>query len=328
VKRLALALALALAMGVGASACSSPSDEALHESLEPLPRGAVSTSSTPTTAPPPTTGPADACNPQASLELQPNVPTPTVQALRDRGYLVVGVDQGTRGWGFRDPSDGHLKGLEVELLRRIALELFGDAKEERIKFKTLNTAQRIAAVQNGTVDMVASLLTATCERWKLVDFSTVYFVANQALLVNQQSTIHSVDDLAGRRVCATQGSTSIAHIAEIAPKAILHPVEARSDCVVALQEGDVDAITSDDTILRSFRNRDKVPLTRIVDLPASEAEDEPYAIAITKHHEDLVWFVNDVLQEMRDDGSLLELYLAWIVQSGEAPPPVPQATYR
>ena len=324
-KRVALAVALAVAMGLGASACSTPSDDALHESLEPLPRGAVSTGAPPTTSPTTTTGPADACDPRASFDFRSDAAMPTVQAIKERGHLVVGVDQGTPGWGFRNPSNAQLEGLEVELVRRIALELFGDAGEERIKFRTLNTAQRIAAVQDGTVDMVASLLTATCERWKMVDFSTVYFVAKQALLVNERSKIQSVADLAGRRVCATQGSTSIAHIAEIAPRAILYPVEARSDCVVALQEGDVDAITSDDTILRSFRNRDKEPLTRIVDLPASDAEDEPYAIAITQQHEDLVRFVNRVLQEMRDDGSLRRLYAEWLDQPDT---PIPSASYR
>ena len=56
---------------------------------------------------------------------------------------------------------------------------------------------------------------------------------------------------AGKTVCATQGSTSIANIARRVPKAKLHPVASRSECLVALQEGTVDAITSDDTILRS-----------------------------------------------------------------------------
>jgi polar amino acid transport system substrate-binding protein len=325
VTRSARILALASLIGLGLAACSTPSDDAMHQSLEPLPQGAVSTRVTPrTTGPTTTTNAEDACDPQASFAPEPGAPAPSVEAIESRGHLVVGVDQGTPGWGFRDPSDAQLTGLEVDLVRRIALELFGDTREDRVKFKTLNTAQRIAAVQEGEVDMVASLLTATCERWKMVDFSSVYFVAKQALLVSRESPIESVDDLAGRRVCATQGSTSIAHIAAIAPEAILYPVEARSDCIVALQQGDVDAITSDDTILRSFQSQDKVvALTRVVTLPAGDAEAEPYAIAITKQHEDLVRFVNGVLEEMRQDGTLQGLY-----PPVEAGAPVPAARYR
>jgi polar amino acid transport system substrate-binding protein len=323
VTRIARGLVLLSVIAVGFGACSTPSDDAMHQSLRPLPQGAVSTSAPATQGPTNTTTPAEACNPQAIFAPQPGAPAPSVQAIRDRGHLVVGVDQGTPEWGFRNPSTAQLTGFEVNLLRRIAFELFGDDKD-RIEFKTLNTAQRIAAVQDGKVDMVASLLTATCARWKQVDFSSVYFIAEQALLVNDKSPIESVDDLAGRRVCATQGSTSIAHIAEIAPKAILYPVEARSDCVVALQQGDVEAITSDDTILRSFQSQDKVvDLTRVVMLPGGDAEAEPYAIAITKKHEDLVRFVNGVLEEMRQDGTLHALY-----PPIEAGAPVPEATYR
>ena len=100
------------------------------------------------------------------------------------------------------------------LLRRISHEIFRD-DQDHLTFKTLTTAQRIDAVQAGKVDMVASLLTATCARWKDVDFSTVYYDAHQDLLVNLDSPIHTVADLAGQHVCATRGSTSIANIAKV-----------------------------------------------------------------------------------------------------------------
>ena len=323
-KRVALVLLLVLGTALGVSACSTPSDAALHASLKPLPQGTVPTTTTPPAPGPTTTTEGqDKCQATRSFAPQPGTPMPSVAAIRKHGKLVVGVDQGTPGWGFRDPTDGNLKGLEVELLHRIANEIFQNDDPTNIEFKTLDTAQRITAVQQGKVDMVASLLSATCARWKVVDFSSVYFLAQQALLVDNASPIRSLADLAGRRVCATQGSTSIAHIAAIAPKAILYPVESRSDCVVALQEGDVDAITSDDTILRSFQSQDHIQLTRLVDLPPRYAEVEPYAIAITKSHEDLVRFVNGVLADMRQDGTLQGLY-----PPNEAGAPVPDLGYR
>ncbi len=74
---------------------------------------------------------------------------------------------------------------------------------------------------------------------------------------------------------------------------------------MALQDGEVDAITSDDTILKSFQAQEEENDTRLLGQPL---EDEPYAIAMPKGHEDLVRFVNDVLDHMRDDGSLEALY--------------------
>lgn len=315
-KRLAAPIVAAFLVAA-AIGCSTPPDDALRASLEPLPKSSPVTTST---VPPTTTEPR--CDPRASYAPEPDGRTDSVDAIRDTGYLVVGVDQGTRGWGFRDPRTGDLTGFEVELLHRIARELFGD-DVDRVHFMTLTTAQRIEAVKQGKVDMVASLLTATCERWNDVDFSSTYFDAEQAVLVNQTSEIDTIDDLAGRRVCATRGSTTIRRIATLAPDAILYPVAARSDCIVALQEGMVDAITSDDTILRSFQTQEKATLTRIVDLPLAVAE--PYAIAIPKHREDLVRFVNGVLDEMRTDGTLHDLYPEIERRAGAV---VPEATYR
>ena len=141
--------------------------------------------STATTAPPPTTTPPT-CNPRASLRPESDsVPDPsqfppgsTMATIRDDGMLVVGVDEGTQGWGYRDPKSAEIKGLDVDLLRVVAEAIFRDGDPDaHLEFKTLTTAERITAVANHEVDMVASLLTATCGRWQDVDFSTEYYEA-------------------------------------------------------------------------------------------------------------------------------------------------------
>jgi polar amino acid transport system substrate-binding protein len=311
--RRALVALLLVGAALGASACASTSNEAMNRSLSPLPSTPQSTSAATSTTTPDTT-----CNPVQSFAPDGTTTGPGLDKIRSNGVLVVGVDQGTTGWGYRDPRTGELKGLEVDLLEKIAGAILGD--ESKIKFKTVTTAQRIAAVQRGDVDMVASLLTATCARWRDVDFSTVYYDAHQDVMVNENSDITNVDDLAGRTVCATRGSTSIVNIAARVPKAILYPVDTRSDCLVALQEGEVDAITSDDTILRSFQAQERVLHTRLLG-PISEGEHEPYAIAMKQGNEDLVRFVNGVLQQMRDDRTLEQLYVKWLGVNAPAAPP-------
>lgn len=207
----------------------------------------------------------------------------------------------------------------------MATAIFGpDADLNKvIQFETVTTAERISAVQSGKVDMVASLLTATCARWADVDFSTVYYDAEQEVLVPADSPVQVVTDLAGKRVCATRGSTSITNIKQVVPKVKLYPVDTRTDCLVALQEGKVAAITSDDTILASFQAQDGAAAnTRIL----GSLEQEPYAIAIQKGNEDLVKFVNSVLEEMRNDQSLEGLYVKWLKKNAPVTPP--PAEYR
>jgi len=304
------------------AACSSPSNEAVTRSLGAL------TDPTTTTAPstPPTTTPAT-CNPgpTESFLPDPNLPTPTVDAIQKRGMLVVGVDQGTLNWGYRDPRNGTIDGLDVDILRQIALAIFGSDPDTHLKFETLTTAERIQAVKSHDVDMVASLLTATCDRWKDVDFSTEYYEAHQDVLVPLDSPVDTVADLAHKTVCATRGSTSITKIHAVAPKAKIYPVDTRADCLVALQDGAVDAITSDDTILASFQaqeEKDPRP-TRVLGQPL---ESEPYAIAMPKSpstDEDLVRFVNRVLDRIRNDGTLEGLYVKWLHNDAPPAPPIP-----
>ena len=309
------AVAAATVVLVGLAACSSPSNGAVSRSLGAL-TDPTTTTAAPSTA---TTTAPTTCDPRQSFAPDPTLPTPTVDAIRTRGMLVVGVDQGTLNWGYRNPQNGKITGLDVDILRQIALAIFGSDPDAHLQFKTLTTAERVQAVQSGKVDMVASLLTATCDRWNDVDFSTVYYLAHQDVLVPTGSPVHTVDALAGKTVCATRGSTSITRIQHRVPTAKIYPVDTRADCLVALQDGEVDAITSDDTILSSFQAQEEQKDTRLLRQPL---EDEPYAIAMPKGHEDLVRFVNDVLDHMRADGSLEALYREWL---GDDAPPAPPA---
>src|SRR5262249_21314775 len=162
-----------------------------------------------------------------------------------------------------------------------------------VEYRTLTTSQRLDAAKTGTVDLVASQFTVTCARLKDVLFSSVYYLGQQEVLVRGDSAIRTVADLAGKTVCATRGSTSIDNIHRLVPTARLYPVDARTDCLVALQEGNVDAITSDDTILAGFAAQDAGD-TRI--LP-DHLENEPYGIAVPQSSVDLVRYLNALLDQ-------------------------------
>ncbi len=184
-------VAAATVVLVGLAACSSPSNGAVSRSLGAL-TDPTTTTAAPSTA---TTTAPTTCDPRQSFAPDPTLPTPTVDAIRNRKSqkLVVGVDQGTLHWGYRDPQNGTITGLDVDILRQIAVAIFGSDPDAHLQFKTLTTAERVQAVQSGKVDMVASLLTATCDRWNDVDFSTVYYEAHQDVLVPIGSPVHTVD---------------------------------------------------------------------------------------------------------------------------------------
>jgi polar amino acid transport system substrate-binding protein len=296
--------------------CGTSSDRALKASLAALAAKAPASKSSSSVEP------TVACkNPTASLRPSGALPTPgsmpagtTMAQIQKRGHLIAGVDQNTLLFAYFNPVDGTLEGAEIDLLHELARAIFGDPN--KIVFKAITTNQRISAVQDGTVDVVADAFTIDCYRDTKVDFSTVYYDAGQRLLVPVGSPIKGLQDLAGKRVCATKGSTSLANLKRLAPAAI--PVERaqRTDCLVALQQGAVDAVTSDDAILLGFAAQD--PYTRIVG-PRFSAE--PYGIAVNKSQPDLVQFVNGVLAKMRADGSWRAIFQHWLGPFEHVPPP-------
>ncbi len=296
--------------------CAGTSDKAFRTSLAALrtPPPAVSSSSKPSprvTCPDPTLS----LRPSGSLPAPGAMPAGSFMArIQARHYLIAGVDQNTLLFSYFNPLDQRLEGFEIDLLRQLARAIFGDPNA--IQFRAITTAQRIPAVQGGTVDIVADAVTITCARRLLVDFSSVYYDAGQRILVPLSSPVQSVRDLAGQRVCATISSTSLDNIKRLAPRAIVVPVKQRTDCLVALQQGQADAISTDDAILLGFTAQD--PYTRVV---GPSFSDQPYGMAISQAHPEFVRFVNAVLDRIRADGTWRAIYSRWLGRFSRTPAP-------
>jgi polar amino acid transport system substrate-binding protein len=262
------------------------------------------------------TASAASCNPKAS-SLSPSGP-PQVTAgsfmakIRARGFLIAGVDQSTYHFGFLNPLSGQIEGFDIDMIRAVANAIFGNP--DKVVYKAISDAQRIPDITSGAVDIVAHTMTITCARLQQIDFSSVYFDAAQRVLVLTNSTAHSLADLHGQKVCATTGSDSLAVIHK--DGAVPVAVPYWTDCLVLLQQGDVSAISTDDSILDGLAAQD--PFTKLI---GPRLTDEPYGLAISKQHPEFVRFVNAVLQQLRTNGQWARSYAHWIGTSVPAPPP-------
>jgi len=259
---------------------------------------------------------ADTCNPKAS-SIRPSGPpdvTPGsyMAKIRARGYLIAGVDQSTYHFGYLNPLDGQIEGFDIDMIHAVAKAIFGNP--DKVEFKAITDDQRISDIKNGSVDIVAHTMTITCARLQQVDFSSVYFDAAQRVLVLDSSSATSLADLKGQKVCATAGSDSLLVIA--AAKAIPVAVPYWTDCLVLLQQYQVAAISTDDSILDGLAAQD--PFTKLI---GPRLTDEPYGLAISKQHPDFVAFVNAVLQQLRTDGQWAASYARWVGTPVPAPPP-------
>ncbi len=264
------------------------------------------------------------CNPLASLRPRGPLPEPghmppgsTMARIAQRGSLVVGVTLDAYPFASRDEAL-RLEGFDIDIVRDIAESIFGD--RERVVFRPLREAERLETASSDRIDLLVATFTINCQRREKVDFSTVYYEAGQRVLVNRGTAITGLEDLGGKRVCAGRGTTSLGKILATTPKLIPVGVPAPTDCLVLLQLGEVDAISTDDALLAGMTAQD--PRTEIVG-PRFTAE--PYGIAINKDTPDLVRFVNAVLERRIQDGRWLASYQRWLTLLGPPPsPPTPQ----
>lgn len=269
--------------------------------------------------------PVPACDPRASLHPRGPLPAPgampaggVLAKIAQRGRLIVGADQNAYLLGYRDPASGELAGFDIDIAREIARAIFGDPNA--IQFRAINAADRIPVIQSGAVDVVVRSMTITCERLQQVAFSTEYLTSSQRVLVNRGSGFHSIADLGGKKVCASRGSTNIPVIQQAPSHPVAVAADNVSDCMVLLQQGQIDAVSTDESILVGLAAQD--PNAEIVGGPLS---DVPVGIAMQRDAIDLVRFVNGVLEKIRANGTWTAIYQRWLGLLGPAPaPPAPR----
>jgi polar amino acid transport system substrate-binding protein len=316
--RLAAAMVAAAALMAGCGPATGPQAVTVSP-VNAMPAGAEEV----TTAP--AAGNAD-CDREASLRPGPQPgpgampPGSTMAAIAERGRLVVGVDQNTFLFGFRDPATGRLEGFDIDVAREIARRIFGDP--DQVDLRVVNASERESALESGQVDLVVRTYSITCDRKRNIAFSTPYYYAKQRILAVKGSGILSAADLSGRRVCAVRGTTSLSALAALESKPTLFSVSNWSDCLVMLQQAQIDAISTDDAVLAGLAEQDPN-----LELVGPSIAAEPYGIGIKKGDDDLVRFVNGALDQIRADGTWERLYQDRLLILGPSPGP-PTARYQ
>jgi len=297
-----------------AAGCGATSDQASRIALAALATPPQHLKSKPPTPATPCTA---SLRPPATLPTARKMPARSFMAqIRRRGYLRAGVNAGALDFGYYNPSTGKIEGFEIDLVNEIAKAIFGTAGH--VQLVALTVGQREPFVRQGKVDIVVDTVTMTCARSKEVDFSTVYYDAKQRVLVPTNSPAKSIGDLAGKKVCATAGSTPIYVMQHLPhPPDVVGAAQA-IDCLVDLQQGKIAGISTDSSILLGFEAQD--PNTHIVGPPIV---DVPYGMEINKAHPDFVRFVNGVLAELRANGRWRRLYSNWFHQFDLGPTPAP-----
>ena len=250
---------------------------------------------------------------EATAEAEQFPEDTTMGKIQAAGEIKIGVKYDVPPFGFKNPQNDEIEGFDVDLGQAIADKLGVEPN-----FIEAISDNRIPFLQDGTVDLVLSTMTINAERAQEIGFSEPYYIARGRILVPQDSDIAGIDDLAGRKVCTALGSTYEETLKEQAPDADLRLVDSYSECLELVQNGAVDAVSTDDVILTGMIIQDDT-------LKLTEGEPlttEPYGAGIKKGDTEFKEFVDGVLEEYKSGGGWAESYEKWVGQyTGEQQDP-------
>ncbi len=224
--------------------------------------------------------------------------------IKARGTLVCGVKDSVVPFGFIDEASKQIAGFDVDLCAGIAA--FMGVKPE---YKTVSSASRIPMLSQGSVDLVLATMTHQIARDDSIDFSITYFDAGQRLLVKKDGGIASAKDLAGKRVGSVKGSTSEKNMKVAQPDCTVVSFDEYPQAFLALKQGKVVAVTTDEPILVGLKNSDPDPAAW--EVVGSFIASEPYAVGMVENESKLRDAVNFALMDMWRSGKYLEMYTKW-----------------
>ncbi|MFE5481087.1 glutamate ABC transporter substrate-binding protein [Streptomyces sp. NPDC056527] len=265
------------------------------------------------------------CDPRRASPRPSRVDGPAVRRIRERGHLVAGVDLNSYLWGSRDAQTREPVGFDIDLVRAIARDILGP--KATVRFVSMPPSQRISRLQARQVDVVVRTMSITCERLAEIAFSSVYFETGHQLLVPEGSEIDGFDaKLRGRRVCLSKGSSAADLLRGSRTGAVAVETASHLDCLVELQQGNVDAILTHATLAAGLVAQD--PNLQLV---GPRLDTSLYGVAMNKNDQDLVRRVNAVLEDYRRggaDSAWMASYNRWLAPSlGAHPQGPPAAAY-
>lgn len=238
----------------------------------------------------------------------------TMDAIRQRGELVVGVKRDVPLWGHADPATGRLVGMEPDLALDLAARL-----GVRLRLVGLLSAERQDALDQRRVDLLLATLSDTPERrQRMTMVLPHYYASGVNVLARRQWAFRAWEDLRNRRVCGRRGAYYNRPMTVSAGLDLIALYDNRRS-IAALREGRCDAVLYDDTNIIAMLQEER--WSREFEMPLPTLYVVPWAIAL--HREEaggrLAQALSQAVIDWHRAGLILELERKWgIPPSGHA----------
>ena len=230
-------------------------------------------------------------------------PADTLAEVKKKGVLVAGVKDSLPPFGYIDEKSRQIVGYDIDFINAIAKKL-----GVKVELKPVTSASRMPQLQEGNIDIIAATMTKNPERAKQLDFSHTYFFTGQKF-ITRKGSIHALKDLEGKKIGTAKGSTSEQNVKKSIPTANVLSFDDYPQAFLALQQGKVQAVTTDEAILAGILA--KAPNKGQFEIPSLQISDEPYGLGMRKGDKNFVDFVNKTILEMEKSGEARKIFDRW-----------------
>lgn len=230
-------------------------------------------------------------------------PADTVEKIKSTKVLVAGVKDSLPPFGYIDEKTRTIVGYDIDFINAIAAKLGA-----KVELKPVTSASRMPQLQEGNIDIIAATMTKNAERAKVIDFSHTYFFTGQKF-ITKKGSVKSLKDLEGKKIGTAKGSTSEQNVKKAIPSATVLSFDDYPQAFLALQQGKVQAVTTDEAILAGILA--KAPNKEKFEIPAIQISDEPYGLGMRKNDTNFVNFVNKTILDMEKSGEAKKIFDKW-----------------
>jgi len=240
--------------------------------------------------------------------------TATLDKVKASGTIVVAYREASIPFSYLDDK-AQPTGFGWEICGRVVDDVGKATGRADLKIQTqaVTSANRIPLLQNGTVDIECGSTTNNSERGKQVAFATNYFYTGTRFLVKAGSTVKSPDELRGKVIVSTTGTTNLRVVRTLNEEKKLGiellGAKDHAEAALLVQSGRAFAFAMDDILLYGLKAGAANPAELAVVGDAIQVE--PYAIMLRKDDPAFKKLVDDTLAGLMKSGEFTKLYTKW-----------------
>jgi glutamate/aspartate transport system substrate-binding protein len=242
--------------------------------------------------------------------------TGTLKKIKDTGTITLGHRESSVPFSYYDDKQ-QVVGYAMDLCGRIVERVKSELKLPKldVQLNPVTSATRIPLMANGTVDLECGSTTNNLERQKQVAFTITHFVTANRFVSKKSANLKTVDDLKGKTVASTSGTTNIKQITEIGAQKGLNlnilAAKDHAEAFLMVETGRAAAFVMDDILLYSLVAGSKTPQAYAISADALSVE--PYGIMLRREDAPFKKVVDEAMIQTYRSGAITPIYDKWFL---------------